>query len=663
MLSRLHKECNIYIATIYQVTIVFILLWLTRPLFYFYNESIIGHIPAGYLWGDVTWRGIPFDLSAVIYFNALFILMRFLPFGFVTARRYIKATDIIYYITNALLLIINIVDIPFFAFQGSRMRFNTLTELTTDSNMLGILCSYIAEYLWVVLLVAGYIYLLIWLYRRVRVAPSADAGGWKPAVIHVLIFLAAAGVSFLLMRGTFNFRGARGTPLSIGHAAKGAKNASEINVVLNTPFCILRSVSGSDRLRPYTFYDSATLESLRTSVITPSDSIVPNNKNVVLIILEGGSSYFTDHISPIKDEKLGLMPFLDSLSRKSLTVLHNFATGRRSNEGVASILGSFPNFEPFIFMRSPYNANHFDAFPRLLRDRGYSSTFYYGCNQGSYNIEQIAMTMGIENTVNRDTYDNDDDFDGMWGIFDDKMARYVASRIGTMRPPFTAVWFTLSSHAPFAIPDGWDTSDFKNKEAGMGRSVEYTDDALRIFFETASQQPWYDNTIFIITADHGNREWKDTKYDTAYYQSHIPFIVYAPDGSIPPRQITDRVMSQFDIGPTILGLTGHNTPYVSIGTDILAATTATHYALSKFNHQYRINSLRYTVIWDDQNDRITGVYDIANDPELTTPLTVYDTDETERMTTYAKALLQDFTERITTNRMSLATTDPAQANK
>ena len=168
----------------------------------------------------------------------------------------------------------------------------------------------------------------------------------------------------------------------------------------------------------------------------------------------------------------------------------------------------------------------------------------------------------------------------------------------------------------------------------------------------ASKQDWYDNTIFVFTADHGNRDWPGTRYDTKWYHPHIPFIAYAPDGSLPPKVVTDRIMSQLDIGPTILGLTGYDKPYVSMGRDVLADST-THYALNFFNNQFQINSLHYLVRWEAQNDRIVDVFDIRTDPELTTPLERYDEGEVEQMRTWAKAYLQDFSERINTNRLSI----------
>lgn len=364
---------------------------------------------------------MPFDASATVYFNALFLLMRFLPWKFVLRRGYIMASDVIYYVTNSIMLLLNVADIPFFAFQGSRMRFSSLCDTFTDPNIAGIMLSYAVEYWWAYLGSIALIALMVWLYRRLRPASQLTLPSlWATYGTRTALFLLMGLAAFLLMRGTFNFRGARGTPLSIGHAAAGIERNAEINVVLNTPFCVLRSTSGTDKIPVRQYYTADELAARRPGVITPADSIQPSGKNLMMIVIESCSAYLIDELSPLTDgTRLGLMPFLDSLSASRSQWPTPSPPDCRSNEGIASLLGSFPNYEPFIFMRSSYTVNDFDAFPRLLRDAGYASTFYYGCNQGSYNIEQIAQTMGVERTVNRETYGNDADFDGKWGIFDD----------------------------------------------------------------------------------------------------------------------------------------------------------------------------------------------------------------------------------------------------
>lgn len=116
-------NCNVYTATIYQIAMAFLLLWITRIGFYYYNRTLIDPTSSSHLWRLMS-NGIPFDASATVYFNALFLFMRFLPWPFVLRKGYIIATDTIFYMCNSAMLMLNLADIPFFAFQGSRMRFS-----------------------------------------------------------------------------------------------------------------------------------------------------------------------------------------------------------------------------------------------------------------------------------------------------------------------------------------------------------------------------------------------------------------------------------------------------------------------------------------------------------------------------------------------------------
>ena len=301
-------------------------------------------------------------------------------------------------------------------------------------------------------------------------------------------------------------------------------------------------------------------------------------------------------------------------------------------------------------MLSPYNKNTLDSPARLLSKKEWDTTFYYGCKHGSFSIDQTAFASGYSRIVDRETYGNDNDYDGMWGIFDYPMAEYIASDLGTRPEPFLANWFTVSAHGPFSIPDGWDTSGYKHAEASPERGLEYTDQALRHFFELASNQPWYRNTTFIITGDHGNRDFKDTDYDTPYIQSHIPFIVFAPDGSVSPGFYEDRVFSQHDIAATTLALAGYDEPYVQLGVDAFDAS-AESFGIQRISGRYMVVGPRYAIFTSPDVMTVEEVYDIIEDPAMKLPLSDYDSAEAHSLLRQAQAFLQDYTGRLLHDRL------------
>lgn len=647
-------KTDIYRATLYQVVVAILVLWLSRLGFYYYNVDAVGEVSTGHLW-KLMWHGLRFDISAALYFNALFILLRFLPFDFVAHRRYIRVTNWIFYISNAVMLLINLGDIVFYQYGGTRLRYAAFVDMLNDPEIVSIFFSYFADYWWafiggLLLLVATF-----WLSGRAKIQPGgglvASTVVWKKYSARVGLLLIVAAMAFIGMRG----RVEAGRPLSIGDAAWGTEKNGEINIVLNSPFCVLRSLSGANVIEPFEFYTADELAQIRSSIHHPVDSLGQGliRKNVVVITVESLGQMWLDMLNVIHDEpKRGLMPFLDSLATQSLVCTHTIATGRRSNEGANAVYGGFPAYEPFIYMLSPYNANAVDAAARLLKAEGYSTAFYFGGNHGSYSIDQLTYAMGFDRTVDRQVYGNDDDYDGAWGIFDHAMGEYVATDMSKMKEPFFTGWFTISNHGPFYVPSNWNAGGYRYSEPCVERSVEYTDRSLRHFFDVARRQSWYSNTLFIITGDHGCRSFKGTKYDTSYLQYHVPFIAYTPDGSIAPRRITDRVMSQIDINATILGLLNYTKPYISLGVNLLD-DSARHYAITFGNNQFQVIGMKYLVQLSSDAKTVTAVYDVESDQQLTSPLTAYDQAQVDDMVAYCRAFLQDYSYRVINNKMSI----------
>lgn len=647
-----HFNTNIYFATLWQIASALFFLWLMRVLFVLANQSSVDVDSFGECL-RLGFYGLRFDLTATAYFNALFILMRIVPFRFAGSRLYLKITDWVYYLTNSLMLVTCLGDMVYYRFSGTRMRWSGLQEIAADTNIGGIIGQYMLAYWWILPLAALTIAMLVWIYKR-PVIVDMKLHGRRAAGIRVTAFIVLAGMTFLAMRG----RAGSGNPLNIADATWGARSARQINVVLNTPFTLLRSIGKGAGVERLTFFSEARLAELRSSVHRGIAGEF-KRKNVMIIILEGGGSIFMDSLNRFDDGKgelRGLMPFTDSIISRSLVFDRMMATGRSSNGGANAILSSFPAFEPFSYMLSPYNATPFDSPATLLKREGYHSAFYYGCNHGSFNIDQLAHASGFDRVVDRAAYPEPDrDYDHAWGIYDRPMAQFVVKDLSALEQPWIASWFTISAHTPNKMPDTESLDGYRYKEASPQRGMEYTDRCLRQLFYQARECGWYENTIFVITADHGNRDFKaGSHYDTPYIRYHVPFIVFTPDGSIAPRRVGDRVVSQFDIAPTLMSLLGYPHDYIAVGTD-QTAQDARSYGISFIDNRFMITSPERVVFTDSRASAIEAVYDAVNDPELTSPLTAATAgDEPSAMLLWAQALLQDYTGRINTAGLALA---------
>ena len=165
----------------------------------------------------------------------------------------------------------------------------------------------------------------------------------------------------------------------------------------------------------------------------------------------------------------------------------------------------------------------------------------------------------------------------------------------------TAV-FTASSHNPYVIPEKYKDV-YPEEGIVIHKCIRYTDMALRKFFETASKQPWFDNTIFVLTSDHTNQS------DHAEYQSDLggfcsPIIIYDP--SHPEGQMEEKVAQQIDILPTILGMLGYQKPYMAFGIDVLNTPAEDTWAVNYLNGIYQYVKYGYVLQFDGKQTK--GVY-------------------------------------------------------
>lgn len=642
-------KCNIYGATVYQVLIPLLLLWFSRFTFYAYNADVIGELSAGQLL-SIGFRGTVFDIVAVAYVNSLFVLMRFLPFDFVMRRWWQRLTMVVYGLTNGLMLIVNIGDIAYFRFNNGHMQMETFLRMF-DPALLATAMMYVRQYWWAFAGIIFIVALLLWLAARVKITRQARGRGKRVALL-----LVALAVTYVSMRGGRVIA----HPVGIDTAAAIARQPKEINVLLNTPFCIIRSSRSTGDMPPYIFFSDRQLESFRTSLHYCTDMVdgnlkaVAKGKNIVLIILESGAQIWLDSISVVDNKPYaGYMPFINSLGGKSMALTSTFCTGSTTIGGLASILGGIPTFGQQNWMSTKYATQTIDSPARLLKDEGYDTHFYIGTDGELFSVGPLAKAMGFTVTDRSGISLPDKGNTNTWGIYDQVMGKYIVNELSGLKQPFFAAWLTLDLHGPYSPPKKWVHPDYPQPGDDMLRCVQYTDYSIRCFFEIAQQQPWFDNTLFIITADHGFRDFPASELNGTFVFSHVPFLLYTPDGSIPAGKHGGRAMAQYDIPPTLLWLAGYDRPYVGVGTNLFDDSKP-HYGLIQRWDGWHIISPRYLVSLPYSADRIGAVYDVVADPRLNAPLDEYDAAAVDSMYTWFKAFMQDYTVRANNNRLTIA---------
>jgi phosphoglycerol transferase MdoB-like AlkP superfamily enzyme len=288
--------------------------------------------------------------------------------------------------------------------------------------------------------------------------------------------------------------------------------------------------------------------------------------NIILIILESFISENCNYLNPNLQERI--TPFIDKLSTEGISFTRCFANGTRSAYGIGSILCSWPVLpgKPIItqvetgFKNSPATKSL-----RIFKSLGYDLTFLYGGDANFDNMKGFAMANGFDQVLDwNDGFLANKNDGTMWGRFDhimfDKLLDVADEKGDT---PFMINFFTTTNHDPFRVPKSYESripqfETGKEKYIRAKRTMAYDDIVLSEFFEDAKLHDWYDNTIFIITADHGLNVHRNIPNHPL--NGHIPFIIYSP--MIDSPIASDKIVSQIDILPTLLDLMNedHNLP-------------------------------------------------------------------------------------------------------
>ena len=241
------------------------------------------------------------------------------------------------------------------------------------------------------------------------------------------------------------------------------------------------------------YFSADELNTLYSPLHHPGEALTQRHKNVVVIILESFGQEFVGALNPQLEggRYKGVTPFLDSLIEQSTTYEHSFANGRKSIDGMPSVLSSIPMFvEPFFL--TPASLNHLSGLAGELDKENYETAFFHGAQNGSMGFEAFSRSTGFNKYYGRTEFEADtrfggkDEFDGTWAIWDEPFLQFYAHKMGEMKQPFMTAVFTASSHAPYKVPERYEKQFPEEGGTPLHKCVRYSDMALRKFFATAS---------------------------------------------------------------------------------------------------------------------------------------------------------------------------------
>ena len=562
---------NAFCVLFFRLLIVLALLSLSRMLLYFFNVHYFGELRISDLF-SIYFLGLRFDIAALMMLNFPLLLISAFPFRFKFKEKIAKAILHITLFLNSLAILSNLIDVAYFRFTLKRSTFDIFNFLDANVGLFDIFKALILDYWSIILLAGAMIFLMVFSLLKIKEKTSNTKQSLNQSIYKTLLFFFLSGISILGLRG-----GTQLKPLNLIDAGRMV-SSSQVPLILNTPFSIIVT-RGQQQLELKTWFSPEEAKTIFNPIHKDNKSgLSPDKRNVVILILE---SFSANKIAYFNSSAERLTPFLDSLLGQSLT-FKGIANGKKSIEGIPAILSGIPTLMRQPFLTSAYATNQFSSLASLLKKQNYTSTFFHGGKNGTMNLDSYAINAGFQSYYGMDEYEDKENYDGSWGIWDHDFYPFFKAKLDTLKEPFLAAFFSLSSHHPYAIPEEFQ-SRFSEPEALDG-SLAYADFALSEFFKSVQKEAWFKHTLFVITADH-TAELPNTRDSSNLVHFEIPIAFYAPNDTVLTEKKHRKIMQQSDILPSVLDYLNYPDPFVAFGNSVFN-TTAPDFALYQLNEIY-----------------------------------------------------------------------------
>lgn len=569
--------------------------------------------------------GLRIDLSTVLILSSPYILLLLPPLKLTYSKLYQAILAFVFLACHMPIYILNVTDIEYYNFTGARMTSGLSAQKSEILNQLG---QFIVNYWYITVycLLSIFVSIKFFVILKKTITSKQSYTGY---ILKTLIILTLVVVG---IRG-----GLQKKVLQPSYAFTVASNQLAI-LILNSSFTLLKS-SNKDQILPISYYDSwpAVYEHVQQPVFT---KIVPVKKqNVIILLLESFATEFWG----AANGGSGYTPFLDSLAKKGLFFRNSFANGRKSIEAVPAIVFGFPSLMEYPLAKSKFQFNRWHGIGEQLQKEGYHTSFFHAAESGSMYFDAVAALAGFNDYYPLEKYPDPNDTDGFWGIYDEPFLQFMVSEINSYKKPFFAMAFTLSSHQPYPIPEKYK-GKFKQGPTPLHESIGYTDYALKKFFDEASKQDWFKDTIFIITGDHTQMS-PSVNYSTTFGRYMVPLLIYHPTQTLTAN--TDKVVQHTDILPTVLDYINVKNPHTTLfGRPIWQSDEGS--AIFQNNGIYHLVKKSYAVEYD--SNKKTFVYYTYTDPNLAVVAEVNDSIKSQ-LKNELMAYIQYFNNGLIQNKL------------
>lgn len=529
--------------------------------------------------------GFRVDMITLFTFLSLAVLLLSFPAKWVHKRKFRIGMGFVWSTVLSVILLISFSDVLYFDFIHRHIS-NELFALSNDMNLITDMA--FGSYLYYTISAALFFLALALLFYRIFSAPLEHEKISRKSWIAVIVIIL---VMFIGIRNSFSHK-------SFGLADAYAVNkVSSGNLALNGFYCVYRTASrkkGSEH-NLMDFNESvATTRGLLESQKAPFvDEKIPLSRafqktpkhpyNVVIVLLESWGAEHVDGFTHYKE--LNVTPYFKKLSNESLKFTNFYANGYRSIYGITSIFTGITLPSGFPYLGDGLELSRLSYLGQIAKANGYETIAMQGGNRRSYRVDAVSYLAGFDHYYGAEDMPNVEEVDPgrspKTGTYDYNLLDFLHQKLNTAKKPFIGFAFSSTNHSDFHIPSKKFERyphDLRNYYGSLNAFI-YADNSIERFIEGAKKEPWFDNTIFIFTADHGSgnalcpigQELRPNDRPLpSIDHNRIPLIIYAP--KIFKPQVIDTLGSQVDIFPTILDMLGFKQPYTVMGNSLFDTT-------------------------------------------------------------------------------------------
>ncbi|MGS0748536.1 LTA synthase family protein [Halpernia sp. GG3] len=629
---------------VYRIFLAFFFYQIARFLFWFFNKDLV-KIDSVSDYFNLSYHGFAFDTTAIFYVNALFILLSLIPILINTKKQYQSFLFYLYFITNGLAYSLNFGDFIYYRFSQSRLTSAAVDVSKHEDNLGKVFFHSIVDHPFVLIWFVGLMFLWIFLYKKVRILEQKSQNKWLYFGSSIITLGIVATLVVGGIRGDFKHST---RPINLVDANRHVTNPVQANFVLNSVFSFFRTIATNNFKEVYYVDQKFINENIKTYK-TYDRGIVEPKPNVVIFILESFAKEYSGGFNRNTKIKnfISYTPFFDSLATQSLIATNAFANGRQSIHAMSSVLAGIPSLTD-AFTSSPYSNQKIQSLVSVSNEMGYDTSFFHGAANGSMGFLGFGNILGFKHYYGKTEYNNDADFDGIWGIWDEPFFQYYAKTLNTKRSPFMATLFSVSSHDPFKVPQKYK-GKFKKGPLEIDEPIGYTDYSLKKFFETAKKMPWYNNTIFVFVADHTNQIYYP-EYQKAMNRFSIPILFYSPNPKYKLHGEMTQLAQQIDIYPTLVDLMGYNKQFRSWGRSLVSDKNEAPIIVNSNGTLEQFMIGNYIYLFDGKN--FTGIYHLEDKALDKNVINTEENAEIEKGKLLSKAWYQDYMNRVINRKLN-----------